>query len=61
MPKYNVYCSWSVGCEVVVEAENAEKAVRKVFDAPLPAEGEYIGDSFDVDNNTVEEVPDEND
>lgn len=55
MPKmvYKVPVVWSAMGYVLVEAEDGEEAMKYVKEHldefPLPANGEYIDDSFEID------------
>lgn len=48
--KYTATVVWSVIGYVEVEADTEEEARQKVQDAPLPARGDYVTDSFEIDD-----------
>jgi hypothetical protein len=55
MKKYNVAVVWSLMGSYDIEAENEDEARRIADELPLPTDGEYLSDSFEVD--FIEELP----
>lgn len=57
---YRVGCSWEVYGHITVRAKNKEEAVKmaqKVAKTcPLPDDGEYLEDSFEIDTENIEEA-----
>jgi secreted Zn-dependent insulinase-like peptidase len=60
MGKYKVGCVWTMYGSVEVEADTIEEAMEKAHDPylPLPENGVYLEDSFDVDYETTERIGD---
>lgn len=49
MPKFTLHCSWAMSATVEVDAETREEAYRIAVDEmPLPDNGEYVDNSFEV-------------
>lgn len=57
---YRVGCSWEVYGHITVRAKNREEAgkmaQRVAKTCPLPNDGEYLEDSFEIDTENIEEV-----
>ena len=57
---YRVGCSWEVYGHITVRAKNKEEAVKmaqKVAKTcPLPDDGEYLEDAFEIDTENIEEA-----
>lgn len=49
MKTYKIPVFWQMIATVEVEAESLNEAMRIVDNNPLPENGEYVGDSFEVD------------
>lgn len=47
---YTVYCSWAMTGQVFVEAKNEEEARKKVNSGERPTGGDYLSDSFKIDD-----------
>lgn len=63
MPKFTVACSWTmIGEFKDVEADTLEEAIRKVEDNdnnafPISrADGEYLDDSFEINDEVTKEL-----
>ena len=54
--KYKVLVEWTMTKEVEVEAFTEEEAIEKVDGMDLPDGGEYVGDSYIVHTETIQEV-----
>jgi|LakMenE18May11ns_1017448.scaffolds.fasta_scaffold9721213_1 hypothetical protein len=50
MKTYKVPVVWTMMAYVEVEAESLDEAINEVMNAPLPDNGEYLEDSFEVDH-----------
>tara|TARA_Y100000593_G_scaffold58400_1_gene108534 strand:+ start:868 stop:1116 length:249 start_codon:yes stop_codon:yes gene_type:complete len=59
MKKFAVPVNWQVSACIIVEAENAEEAAHEAMgvDLDLIPNPEYVCDSFEVDNEVIEELP----
>jgi len=60
--KYKVPVFWTVCGFVTVEADNEEEAVHEAYGVDLDGidgDPEYLDDSFEVDEEAIEEVPNE--
>tara|TARA_R110002020_G_scaffold49875_4_gene141605 strand:+ start:1545 stop:1733 length:189 start_codon:yes stop_codon:yes gene_type:complete len=57
MKKFVVPVSWTVSSYVVVEADTADEAAEQAETFDLPHDGEYLQGSFEVDFESIEEVP----
>ncbi len=53
---YEVPVTWMMSGTYHVRASSPEAAKEAVFDAPLPKDGDYVDDSFSVDEDDVREV-----
>ena len=49
MKTYKIPVIWQATAIMKIEAESLEKAIKKAHDAPLPTDGNYIDDSFEID------------
>ena len=49
MKTYKIPVFWHMIATVEVEAESLDEAMQIVENNPLPDNGEYLGDSFEVD------------
>lgn len=62
MRKFRIGCVWQMYGHIEVEAETEEEAIKKACavadECPLPDDGEYLDDSFNVDPENVEEADD---
>ena len=57
MKTYKIPVVWTMMAYVEVEAESLDEAINEVMNAPLPDNGEYLEDSFEVDHmGLMEEV-----
>ncbi len=56
MKTYKVPVVWTMMAYVEVEAESLDEAINEVMNAPLPDNGEYLEDSFEVDQMGLMEV-----
>ena len=56
MSKYSVPCSWIMSGCLEVEAKDKEEAIQKAMDCGQLPEGEYIDSSFDVAEESIEEI-----
>ena len=58
--EYRIGCSWQMYGHIKVHARNleeAQKAAKKFAETcPLPDDGEYLDDSFELDEENIEEV-----
>jgi hypothetical protein len=52
---YTIRTYWQMCADTIVEAESLEEALEKVFEAPLPTDGEYLMGSFEIDKTNLEE------
>jgi hypothetical protein len=52
---YTIKTYWQMCADTIVEAESLEEALEKVFEAPLPTDGEYLMGSFEIDKTNLEE------
>ena len=52
MKTYRVPVVWSMMGFVEVEAESLSEAQREAMNAPLPEDGSYLEDSFEIDENS---------
>lgn len=53
---FNVPVTWVMVATVKIDAENVDDAYRKALAlTPLPNNGEYLSDSFNVDFHSIEE------
>jgi len=50
---YKIPAVWHEWGLIEVEADSLEEAKQKVLDAPLPKDGEYIDDSFEIDEEGI--------
>ena len=59
MKKFLVPVTWMVSTYVEVEAEDIDEAVHEAHgvDLDLMPDPEYVGESFEVDYDGVDEVP----
>lgn len=62
-PRKKVYrfgCSWQLYGHITVRAKNEEEALKKAKKlarvCPLPKDGEYLEDSFELDEENIEEA-----
>ena len=55
MKEYTIPCSWQMYGYMKVEADSLKDAIKKADDMPLP-DGDYVTDSFEVDEQMVEEL-----
>ena len=47
---FKIACTWSMYGEMEIEAETLEEAERiAIEEAPLPTDGVYIDDTFELD------------
>ena len=55
--KYKLRATWQMSAIVEVEAEDLDTALFEVFSssAPLPADGEYLEGSFNIDRSRMRE------
>lgn len=57
---YRFGCSWQLYGHITVRAKNEEEALRKAKKlarvCPLPDDGEYLEDSFELDEENIEEA-----
>jgi len=58
MKKFKVPCTWMMGADIIVDAEDVDEACSKAEEAPLPDDAYYIDGSFDVYIDEIEEVDD---
>lgn len=59
MKTYRVPVVWTMMGYVTVEAESLSEAQREAMNAPLPEDGSYLEDSFEIDEGSfvfVDEV-----
>ena len=57
MKTYKIPVVWTMMAYVEVKAESLDEAINEVMNAPLPDNGEYLEDSFEVDHmGLMEEV-----
>ena len=58
MPKFTIPVWWSLACDMEVEADNLQEAIRKVERQEIPwpddSQGEYIDGSFTVNVECAE-------
>ena len=52
---YTIRTYWQMCADTIVEAESLEEALEKVFEAPLPTDGQYLMGSFEIDKTNLEE------
>ena len=61
MKKFLVPVSWTVSTWVEVEAEDIEEAIHEAAGVDISIDSadswEYVGDSWEVDEEGIEEVP----
>ena len=59
MKKFMVPVTWQMTTMVEVEAENAEEAMHEAcgVDVDMTYDGEYVDDSFTVEEEGIFEVP----
>ena len=55
---FEISVDWTVTATVEIEAESLEEAIKLAHDAELPYPGEYVDDSFRVDEETTRELND---
>lgn len=61
MKTYRIPCSWSMGGTLLIDAESLEQAKEIALnDSPLPQDGAYLEDSFQIDEELLEEYNNEN-
>ncbi len=53
---FKIPCTWSMAGYVEVASNDLHKALSKALDAKLPADGEYLEDSFSIDHATLYEM-----
>ena len=53
---WQVPVTWQMQGVLVIEADSLEKACDKAYDCGLPADGDYIDASFEVDDEDLEYV-----
>lgn len=53
MPRYTIPCTWAMYALMEFEAESLDDAVQMAYDAERLPDGEYIVDSFDVDQSEL--------
>lgn len=57
---YRFGCSWQLYGHITVRAKNEEEALKKAKKlarvCPLPDDGEYVGGSFELDEENIEEA-----
>lgn len=57
---YRFGCSWQLYGHITVRAKNEEEALKKAKKlarvCPLPEDGEYLEDSFELDEENIEEA-----
>jgi hypothetical protein len=54
MKTYTLHVSWTMTATMTLQADNEADARKQANDAPLPTSGDYLADSFQVDE--VEET-----
>lgn len=52
--KFKIPVTWEVFGEMEIEAENLEEAYDIARESPLPEDGEYISESFQIDYDYAE-------
>jgi len=50
---FTIPCIWQAWGLLHIEAKNLKEAKKKAFDMPLPADSEYIDDSFEIDEEGI--------
>lgn len=53
MKTYNIPVIWQCSAVIPIQADSLEEAIKLAHDAPLPTNGEYIDDSFEVDEEGI--------
>ena len=56
MKTYNIPVFWMVSATVQVEAKSLDEAMELALEAKLPIDGEYMDNSFQVDDHHAEEM-----
>jgi hypothetical protein len=56
MAKFKVAVQWMETAEIEIEAESLKEAMQKAKDADLPDNGEYLTDSFEVNEDFTFEL-----
>lgn len=56
MKKYKIGCYWESYGFIEVEANSLEQAKEKIMDGPLPKEKSYVDDSFNIDEDAIQEM-----
>jgi hypothetical protein len=56
MKTYNVAVFWMMSATVQVEAKSLEDAMELALDGDVPADGEYMNDSLQVDEHWSKEA-----
>ena len=55
---FQVSVDWTVTATVEIEADSLEEAIKLAHDAELPYPGEYVEDSFRVDEEVTRDLND---
>lgn len=53
MPKYKIPCNWTMYGVMEIEAENLSEAIEKAYDGQALPHGDFVEDSFDVDQSDL--------
>lgn len=58
MKTWKIPCIWQMYGYLEIEANTLEEAIKKAYDADrgLPDDGDYIENSFEVDNLNIDEI-----
>jgi len=56
MKTYDIPVFWMVGATVQVEANSLDEAMELALQGKLPTDGEYMDNSFQVDDHWAEEM-----
>lgn len=53
MKTFRIPCNWTMYGLMEVEADNLEEAIQMAYDATNLPDGDYLTDSFDVDQGAI--------
>lgn len=58
MKTWKIPVFWTMNGVVEIKADTLEEAIKKAYDADrgLPDDGDYIENSFEVDNLNIDEI-----
>ena len=61
MKKFKLPVYWEMSGSLIIEAESQEEAVKYAYSSQcrLPDDGYYLDDSFEVEEDGIEELEDE--